>query len=231
VAVVAHLNDGAGRQLTLDREGKLSGADELRPSYRNLLRQALATGRIQESAQLKGLSRPPGTLMSTDKQKSEFSVIEPVGKVLLTDRPTFRWAPMEGATNYVVEVYDAKFNQVVASPQLAGSSWSPPRALARGQVYSWQVKAVTDGQEEVVAPRAPAPQAKFRVLDGAKAKELAKVRRAYPSSHLMLGLLYAEAGMLKEAEQELYRVRKVNPKSVIARRLLSQVQALRRRSE
>ena len=226
VPVVAELNDGEG-QLTLDQEGKLSGADDLPPAYQSMLREALATRRIERSSQLKGLARPPSSLMSTDKQRSEFSVIEPVGKVVMSDRPTFRWSPMEGATVYVVEVYDSKFNLVAASPELTNHSWALPQSLARGKVYGWQVKAIKDGQE-FTSPRPPAPQARFRILDQAKANELAKARRAYPSSHLALGLLYAEAGLLKEAEQELRLLQKANPDSEITRSLLSQVQALRR---
>ncbi|HEX5733395.1 MAG TPA: hypothetical protein VF131_11235 [Blastocatellia bacterium] len=225
--VIAELNDGEG-QLMLDQEGELSGAGALPIAYRKMLREALTARRIERSSQLKGLSRPSSSLMSADKQGSEFSVIEPVGKVLMSHRPTFRWSPMEGATAYVVEVYDSKFNLVTASPQLTDNSWAAP-ALVRGQVYCWQVKAVKDGQE-FKSPVPPAPQAKFRILDQAKAGELAKAKRAYASSHLALGLLYAEAGLLNEAEQEFRLLRKANPKSEIARTLLSQVQALRRRS-
>jgi hypothetical protein len=229
VPVVAQLNDGEG-QLTLDQEGKLSGADDLPPDYQSMLKEALATRRIEKSLQLKGLARPASSLMSTDKQRSEFSVIEPVGKVLLTDQPTFRWSPMEGATGYVVEIYDSKFNLVATSPQLTNHSWAASQSLARGKVYGWQVKAIKDGQE-FTSPRPPAPQARFRILDRAKANELTKARRAYRSSHLALGLLYAEAGLLKEAEQELLALQKANPDSEIARSLLNQVQALRRRGE
>jgi hypothetical protein len=224
--VVAELNDGAGK-LALDQEGKLSGADDLPPAYQGMLKEALTTRRIERSSQLKGLARPPSSLMSADKQKNEFSVIEPVGTALITDRPIFRWSPMEGVTGYVVEVYDSKFNLAVASPQVADHSWAAPKSLSRGNVYSWQVKAIKDGQE-FKSPRPPAPQARFRILDQAKSNELAKARRAYPSSHLTLGLLYAEAGLLKEAEQELRLLQKANPDSEIARSLLSQVQALRR---
>jgi len=227
--LVAQLNDGEG-QLTLDQDGKLSGAGELAPAYQSMLREALTNRRIERSSQLKGLTRPPSSLMSADKQKSEFSVIDPVGKVLMTDQPTFRWALMEGATGYVVEVYDEKFNLVAASSQLAANSWRAPQQLGRGEVYSWQVKAIKDGQE-FKSPRPPAPQARFRVLDQGKANELAKARRAFPSSHLALGLLYAQAGLLTEAEQELHLLQRANPDSEIARSLLSQVQALRRRSE
>lgn len=226
--VVAQLTDGAGL-LTLDREGRLSGADDLPPAYQSLLKEALTGRRIGRSSQLKGLTRPPSSLMGGDRQRSDFFVIEPVGNVLLTDRPTFRWSPLEGATGYVVEVYDGQFKLLAVSPQLTDHAWAAPQPLPRGEVYAWQVKAVKDGQEEeVTAPRPPASQARFRILDRAKASELAKAKRAYPSSHLVLGLLYAEAGLLKEAEQELRALRKANPDSELARKLLRQVQALQR---
>jgi hypothetical protein len=227
--MVAQLNDGAG-QLALNQEGELSGADDLPPAYRNMLKEALMNRRIERSSQLNGLNRSSSPLKSTDKQGNEFSVTEPVGKVLMTDKPTFRWSSMEGASAYVVEVYDDQFNLVVASPQLTSNSWTAQRSLSRGRVYSWQVKAIKDGQE-FTSPRPPAPQARFRVLDQAKANELMKAKRAYPSSHLALGLLYAEAGLLDEAERELRLLQKANPGSEVARSLLSQIQALRSRRE
>jgi len=223
-AVVAQLNDG-DRVLALDQEGKLSGADDLPPSYKNLITKALSSQRIERSSQLQGLTRPPSSLMGTGNQKDLFSVVEPVGNVLLTNSPTFRWSALEGATGYVVEVYDEQFKQVASSPQLTSSSWTT--TLPRGHVYSWQVKATKDGQE-LTSPRPPAPQAKFRVLDQAKTNELARAKRAYASSHLSLALLYADAGLLKEAEQELRLVRKANPNSELATKLLRQIQALRR---
>ena len=225
--VIAQLNDGEG-QLTLDREGRLSGADDLPPAYQSMLREALANRRIEASPNLNGLTRPSSSLMSADNEGNEFSVIEPIARVLMGDRPTFRWSPLKGATGYVVEVYDGDFNLVASSPQLIKNSWTAP-PLSRGKVYGWQVKAIKDGQE-ITSPRPPAPQARFRILDQPRANELAKARRSYPSSHLALGLLYAEAGLLNEAEQELRALQKANPDSEIARSLLGQVQALRRRS-
>ncbi|HKG20980.1 MAG TPA: hypothetical protein VKC34_03710 [Blastocatellia bacterium] len=228
VTVVAQLNDGAG-QLVLDEEGRLSGADDLPPPYRSRLKQALSTRRIERSSRLEGLARPPSSLMSSDDRKGDFSLTEPVAVVLMSDRPTFRWSQMQAATGYVVEVYDGKFNLAATSPQLSGQSWRPPQPLRRGELYAWQVKAIKDGLE-YKSPRPPAPQARFRILDLAKANELAKARRAYASSHLTMGLLYAEAGLLKEAEHELRALQKANPRSEVARSLLAQVQALGRRS-
>jgi anti-sigma factor RsiW len=205
--VVAQLNDG-----------------EVPPAYQNLVKKALTSQRIERSSQLQGLTRRGSSLMGSNNQPREFSVLEPVGSVLLTDRPAFRWSAMEGATGYVVEVYDDQFKLAASSPQLTDRSWT--QSLPRGKIYSWQVKAIKDGQE-ITSPRPPAPQAKFRILDAAKANELARAKRAYSSSHLTLGLLYADAGLLKEAEQEFRLLLRSNPNSPLARTLLRQVQSLK----
>ena len=224
--IVAQLNDGEG-VLSLDQQGKLSGADALPPAYRDRVKKALTSPGIERSSQLQGLTRPPSSLMGSNNQPREFSVLEPAGSVSWTDRPAFRWSAMEGATGYLVEVYDDQFKLVASSPQLTSRSWTATQSLPRGKVYSWQVKAIKDGQE-ITSPRPPAPQAKFRILDQSKANELARAKRAYSSSHLTLGLLYAEAGLLREAEQEFRLLLRANPNSELARRLLRQVQSLRR---
>jgi len=223
-AVVAQVNDGS-RVLTLDQQGKLSGVDDLPPAYQDLVKKALTSGRIEKSSQLQGLTRPSSSLMGSDNPQNAFAVVEPIGNVLLSNRPTFRWTAMEGATGYIVEVFDEKFNPVTASQQLTALTWTT--TIPRGHVYSWQVKAMKDGQE-ITSPRPPAPQAKFRVLEQTKANELDNARRTHPSSHLTLGLLYADAGLLREAEQEFRLLLKANPDSELARNLLRQVQSLRR---
>jgi len=225
-SVIAEVNDG-GRRVLLDQEGKLSGADDLPPDYQLMVKEALTRQRLEKSPLLAGLSRPASSLMGSDKQGQSFSVIEPVGKILMSDRPTFGWSPLDGAAGYVVEVYDEKFSLVAAGPQLTAVSWIPPQPLARGGIYSWQVKAIKDGQE-VSSPRPPAPQAKFRILDQAKANELAQAERTYASSHLTLGLLYAQTGLLDEAEREFRALQEANPNSAPVRQLLESVQAMRR---
>jgi len=224
--VIAELNDGEGR-LMLDQEGKLSGADYLPPDYRGLVKETLTGQRLEKSPLLEGLSRPPTSLMGSGKEDGEFSVIEPQGKVLIDGRPTFRWSPLDGATDYVVEVYDEGFNLVATSPKLTANSWTEPQPLRRDVIYSWQVKATKDGQE-FSSPRPPAPQARFRILDQAKANEIVEARRTYASSHLILGLLYAQSGLLDEAEQELRALQKANPTSALVAQLLANLQAMRR---
>jgi hypothetical protein len=221
--LVAQVYDG-GAKLTLDETGKLEGADDLPPAYQLMLKKALISQRIGESPRLTGLTRGYSPLMSAEKREADFGLIAPVGKMLFSDRPTFRWSPLKGATGYLVEVYDSAFNLVARSPELTNPSWAAP-SLPRGTLYTWQVRAIKDGQE-IRSPRPPAPQARFRVVDQVKANELLNARRAY-SSHLALGLLYAEAGLLEEAERELRALKIANPESEIIRRLLGQIQAMK----
>lgn len=225
-AVMAQLNDGAGR-VKLDRAGKLAGLDHLPPAYQAMIKEALRSERLEKPSLLTGLNRPTSSLMGSGEPESKFSVIEPVGKVMLSDRPAFRWSQLDGATGYAVEVYDENFNLVATSSQLTVNSWTAPQSLKRGGIYSWQVKASKEGQE-FTSPRPPAPQAKFRILDQAKANELVQARRTYASSHLTLGLLYAQAGLLDEAEQELRALQRANPNSALVRQWLANVQAMRR---
>jgi hypothetical protein len=74
----------------------------------------------------------------------------------------------------------------------------------------------------------PAPPAKFRILDQDRASELTRASRVYASSHLTLALLYTQAGLIDEAEKEFRELQKANPDSAISRRLLANLQAMRR---
>jgi hypothetical protein len=225
--LLAQLNDGGGR-IILDREGNLSGVERLPPPYQRMVKRVLADQRLEKSPLLAGLTRPGNSVIrGGDDRGDKFSVIEPVGKVILSDHPTFRWSRLDGATSYVVEIYDDKLALVATSPRLTDLSWTGAQSLQHGAIYSWQVKTIKDGQE-FVTPRAPAPQATFRILDQAKANELVQARRAYASSHLTLGLLYAQAGLLDEAERELRALQTANPNSAIVSRLLANVRPLRK---
>jgi hypothetical protein len=223
--VIVRLNDG-GSSLALDAQGRLAGVDQWPSEYRRMAVDALSNQKAPESPLLAGLSRRGSSLMGGADEGQRFAIIEPAGKILLTNRPTFKWTRLDGASGYVVEIYDAQFKLVSSSPTLTEVNWTPSR-LARGQVYSWQVKAIIGGQE-FIAPQPTAPQAKFRILDQAAAAEIIGARREYASSHLLLGLLYARAGLLAEAEQEFRALQKANPDSGAARKLLASISSQRR---
>ncbi|NOT58811.1 MAG: zf-HC2 domain-containing protein [Acidobacteria bacterium] len=223
--LLAQLNDGA-TQFALDAQGRLQGADEWPERYRQLAQQALQADRMSRPAALSGLGSASAALMGQG-QESGFALIEPAGKVVLTDRPVLRWQPLAGAQSYQVELVNEQYETVAQSEALTSTSWQVPQALARGRVYSWQVKASKDG-ETVKAPQPPAPLARFRVTGQKEFAEIQDARHRFGSSHLLLGQLYAEAGLLDEAEREFRALQKANPASPIPKQLLAELRKLRR---
>ena len=219
------IQDGGG-VLSLDKEGNVTGIESLPVAYQREIKTALTNKRIEPSPQLQGLIGKTGVLMGSGDELG-FMLIGPVGTIVRTDRPSFRWKSLKGATSYVVAVYDSSFNKVASSEAQSGTQWSPASSLKRGETYSWQVTAIKDGKE-LVSPAPPAPDARFKILDGAKTRELEQARRTYPDSHLVLGVLYQRAGLLDDAEREFKTLSAANPKSQTTRKLLSELKSLRR---
>lgn len=224
--IVTALNDG-GARVTIDSRGRVQGLELLSAEDRRAVGSALLNRRIERPAALAGLEAKTGTLMGAPGGAATFDLKGPVGKVVRTDAPTFRWQPLEGAAHYTVNVYDSDFNKVASAGSLTGTEWTPAQGLARGRIYTWQVTAVKDGQE-ITSPAPPAPEAKFRILDEAERRRLERAERQYAGSHLTLGVLYARAGLLDEAEQEFQALVEANPDSAPARELLKNVRALRK---
>lgn len=219
--VLLALNDGGG-QVTMDAEGNLYGIESLAPAQAEAVKAALRTQRVVNPAALTGIGASGVVLRGGGSQSGEtFFVRSPLGVVIETARPTLRWDPLEDAT-YMVTIYDSNFNPVATSGALVSPSWTPTRPLARGQIYSWQVTALKQ-ESQIKSPQPPAPEAKFKVLEGAKAAEIQRARRANPNSHLALGVLYAQAGLLDEAEREFNSLLLANPRSEVARKLLNNV--------
>ncbi|HJQ25117.1 MAG TPA: hypothetical protein VKA60_14460 [Blastocatellia bacterium] len=226
-AVVA-LNDGV-RRVTLNAEGKLEGFERLAPpEAAQAVRFALERQRIEAPTGLTAITENAGTLMSGASEGISFKLVSPIGTAVESARPVFRWQPLDGATSYVVKVFDANFNRVAMSEMLTTTTWRPSQPLAAGSIYSWQVTATKDGNE-VTSPAPPAPQARFKVIERARLAELQRIAQSYPDSHLLRGVLYARAGLLDDAERELQALLKANPSNDTARRLLTSVRALRQK--
>ncbi len=233
--IVIALNDG-GRRVALDATGSLKGLNQLPESDRRAVKSALTSGRVSTPPALASLQAGGGPLLSGGSSGGSgvvtFAPVSPVGTFVRAGRPVFRWRALEGATSYVVNVFDASFNKVATSGALSSAEWTPPAAgaLARGQVYFWQITA-SRGGEELTAPAPDAPEARFKVLDETKARELSAAQRAAGDSHLALGVIYASAGLLDEAESEFRLLLEENPKSSPAQKLLRDLRARRPRAQ
>ncbi|MEK6299739.1 MAG: zf-HC2 domain-containing protein [Acidobacteriota bacterium] len=222
---VDEIHDGSGL-VAIDKDGKVTGLESLPLSYQQAVKSGLTNKRVDSPSELQGLGGRAGSLMGSRGEGLAFGLIGPLGTVVKTDRPTFRWRPLSGATSYLITVYDPSFNKITSSQQQTGTTWTPPEPLERGGLYSWQVKAIKEGNE-ILSPTPPAPDAKFRVLELSKAKELERAEQSYPNSHLVLGVLYQRAGLLDDAEREFKTLYRANQKSQIVRKLLRDVLSLR----
>ncbi len=143
-----------------------------------------------------------GVLLGSPDETRTFEIGAPAGTAVLTDRPTFRWQAVEGASRYVVSVFDADFRKVAESPHLTTPLWQPEQPLARDRIYNWQVTA-TAGGTTFRSPVPPAPEARFQVVSAAGALSIETARREHPGNHLLLAALLAKLGALDDAAAEL----------------------------
>jgi len=214
---VVALKDG-GRRVTLDASGNVQGYDSLPPRYLGMIREALKTGRV---AMASPLSVPVVSLRGAPKtvdQSTAFGLISPIATSVMEIQPLLRWEPLSGATSYSVALYGSNYQEVLSARNIKGTEWSVSRALTRGEIYVWQVTAFKDGQE-VVSPGSADVEARFRVIGKRQAAEIEQAKRQWGDSSLLLGLLYARAGLQEEAAEKFRALREANPTSPIAAQL------------
>lgn len=203
-------------------------SESLASKYRDMIEDARA-GKLIISPILQKLHGRAGNLMNDSAQEVSSLQTYPVGEVIEAVRPVFRWEPLKGASGYVITVFDPSYNEVAKSESVEATAWTMPRALERGVIYSWTLSATKDGQ--IIRMPAPSqPESKFKILGRSEAEELKRVKKKYPSDHLLLGALYARAGLLNKAELEFSNLLKTETDSHIARKLLERVRGAKRKA-
>ena len=100
---------------------------------------------------------------------------------------------------------------------LTDTRWTPPSALVRDKVYTWEVESA--GQKH---------RGTFRVLGESQLRELEQVRAEHGSSHLVMGAVNEELGLLTPAKAEFEAMTKDSKMAQQAAKLLSHVEALRK---
>ncbi len=218
----------AGRTLEVDDKGNITGFESLPPQIEESIQLAAANNHQEVSAELRGVITKAGTLMGGSGEGISFALLSPVGTMVKSAHPMFRWRALAGASSYSVDVFDSDMKSVARVDRVSGTNWTPAQSLERHQAYTWQVTAIRNG-EELTSPVPPAPEAKFKILEQSKADELNRAIKAYPNSHLILGALYVRAGLLDDAESEFRSLVSANPKSTLARKLLQNLKSLRQR--
>lgn len=168
---------------------------------------------LEKPAILNELVRGEGVLRGGEARA--FALEEPVGTVVLEERPRFRWSAVDGASGYEVAVVDAARGEVVASGSSETTRWQPNVALPRGRTYTWQVTARV-GDSSLVAPGPSGAEALFHIAaqDG-----------PLPEKAFERGVALARMGVLDDAERELDRAAREGEPRAAA--LLAQVKSWR----
>jgi hypothetical protein len=165
-----------------------------------LVEEALQRGRLPLATIASEVRSEPDVLRG--ERPTLQQQLEPAGVVVETTRPSFRWPEERGAA-YVLSIYDDE-TEVARSPRLTHAAWTVDRDLARGRVLHWQVEITKNGASRII-PMPPAPRALFAIAAADAHEALERARREHPEDHLVLAVLYARAGMEREANAELAR--------------------------
>jgi hypothetical protein len=222
---VAVLKDGQG-EVTIDKSGRVTGLDEISSNSRQEIAQAVLTERMVTPEVLKTLEGQASSLRGSDNVGRSFKLLYPARRVIIEDRPVFKWEGLSGASSYRVYVLNSHGNEISRSEDLSPTQteWTAKGSLKRGEIFSWVVTGIVDGKE-IVSPAALTPEMKFAVLSKKDAQELSQLKKTH--SHLALGVFYARAGLLPEAEREFQQLVQLNPQSQLPRKLLRSVRSLR----
>ncbi len=222
---VAVLKDGQS-EVTIDKSGHVTGLDDISLVRRQEIGQASLTERIETPEILNSLGGQDSSLRGGNNGGRSFRLLYPARRVIIEDRPVFKWESLAGASSHRVYVLDSHGNEIAKSEELlpTETKWTPKTALKRGEILSWVVTGVVDGKE-IVSPAASAPEMKFAVLLAKDVQELSQLKKT--RSHLALGVFYAKVGLLTEAEREFQQLAQLNPQSQLPRKLLQSVRSLR----
>lgn len=146
-------------------------------------------------------------------------VLRPVSEAVEETQPVLYWSAAFGEPPYTVSVADDKGLVIARAQGIQNTSWMVFMPLRRGGEYTWLV----------TSPTAKVEQASFRVLDDGQATLWRAMLAAHKDSHLIIGLVAQQLGMLAIAEREYTELTKAFPDSTTAALLLNNITELRNR--
>jgi hypothetical protein len=139
----------------------------------------------------------------------------PFSETVAETQPGFRWKSF-GDSSYTVSLSDSR-GLISRRGGLTDTRWTPSTALTRNRVYTWEVESAGEKHRGT-----------FRILGENQAAELEKVRAEHGKSHLVMGAVSEELGLLTPAKQEFEAMAKDKSQSQQAAKLLNRIEALRK---
>lgn len=221
-AAVAHTATAPAAVSTQTRDTHLaSGVAAVPNDVRSAAPVAIQHGKpLQPPAEVNRPRRPVSSGAHTG-----FALLGPFGKSIAETRPEFTWQPLPGAIGYTVSIVDEGLHPVQHSPGLRATSWRPRHPLRPGETYLWQVTATLHGGTKVVASEPSLSETALRINLPKLADDMERFKQGHQDAHLILGALYAQAGMLNESAEELKKVPPSDPSYNMARAMLKTLPA------
>lgn len=162
-----------------------------------------------------GESAPRPAALKGLEPKGDATLEYPYAEVVAETEPVMRWKPF--GDSYDVSLFDARHSLIARRGGLKETSWTPPSPLVRDRMYTWEVES--GGQKH---------RGTFRVLGENQRRELEKVRAEQGSSHLVMGAVSEQLGLLTPAKREFEAMAKDSRQAQQAGKLLSHIEALRK---
>ena len=189
----------------IDQALNASELDRLPDSLRAGAKEVVSdSGTIARPASLKGL------------ESGSDAVLEyPFGEVVAETQPVLRWKSF-GDSSYNVSLSDSR-GLISRRGGIRDTRWTPATALSRDHIYTWEVESAGVRHHGT-----------FRVIGESQLKDLERVRAQHGSSHLVMGAVSAELGLLTNAQQEFEAMAKDKTQSQQAAKLLSHIETLRK---
>lgn len=169
----------------------------LPPSEAAAVRETLRTSMLELPATARGLASAGDVLRGGNSTTPR--LLDPIGTLVSTVRPEFRWEPVAGA-QYQVVVFDGRDRAVAESEWLTEARWVSTVDLPRDATYSWQL-GVKRGSAIERIPGLTGPVIRFRVISDADLARIVAAREEASAAPLVLGIVLARAGLLAEADQ------------------------------
>ncbi len=199
-------------------ENKVVELAFLSNNEREAVRESLQVGRIQISKDLALLKENP---ILRGNEKITVPQISPKDEATLGNRPVLRWESLENY-EYKIIILDQGLKKIAESGVLSQNSLQIEKPIPAG-FYFWKVLARKQGAAEFEQTE---NKAFFKIVGEAEKSRIEKAKKL-TKSNLVTAVLYARAGLLREAERELNAELKKNPDSVKARKMLEQVRRWR----
>lgn len=148
---------------------------------------------------------------------SDATIEYPRSEVIEETQPVLKWQAFAlPGDSYDISLSDAR-GLLSRRAGISETQWTPSSPLLRDHIYT--VEVASGGVKH---------RATFKVLSSKQEQDLQSIRAAHGTSHLVMGAVSEDLGLLTAAQQQFEAMAKEGGKTQQAAKLLERVEALRK---